>query len=150
MSEVLDDLEVMTPSVFRVAIENVSAIWQEVEPLVQKALRTEPTHDVDDVRSAILSNQANLWVQRSDHIEGVVVTEFVSYPRGLALRVWLAGARDEDRGAHALFQARLYQWAKMNRCKWIEAVGRAGWLRRVPGFTYSGVVMRMVVDWRVP
>jgi hypothetical protein len=136
-----------TAKVFRVAIENVMGIWPQVEPLVAKELAVIPTHDVDDVRRMVLSNQLHLWVQWSDHVEAMAVTEFASYPRGLALRVWLGAAGDGEKLSRVTLVSAIKQWARYNRCKWIDACGRVGWLRVFSDAKFSGVFMRLTVDW---
>jgi len=133
--------------IFRVATENVEPLWPQIEPLLQVELANIPTHDVDDVRGLILGNRCHLWVQWSDHVEAMAVTEFDSFPRGVALRVWLGAANEADRLDGEGFRTTLTQWAARNHCKWIMACGRIGWLRRFPDAKFAGVMMRLTVDW---
>lgn len=132
--------------VTRVAIENVAAVWPQVEPMAISALRGIVTHTADDVRRRVLSNQATLWVQWSGPVEAFAVTEFVSYPAGLCLRVWLCGARKGNPLAIDRFSVALKEWAAANDCRWIEAVGRVGWTRIIPDVTIEGVVVRHTLE----
>jgi hypothetical protein len=131
----------------RVSIENIMGLWGQIEPLVQIELDAIPTHDVDDVRRMLLANQAHLWVQWSDHVEAMAITDFVNYPRGLELRVWLGAVREGDTVDKEAFRTAAFQWARMNRCKWLGACGRIGWLKVFSDMHYTGVFMRATVDW---
>ncbi len=131
--------------VFRVAVENVMPAWDALRPLILQELVTIPTHNEDDVRKAIMSGTCHLWVQWSDHIEAMVLTDFVAYPRGLALRVWMGAAyRNDGMDWHA-FRAAIEEWAVACKCRWIDACGRIGWLKRFSGAHMAGVFMRMEV-----
>lgn len=138
-----------TTTIFRVAIENVSALWPQIEPLVKTELASVVTHDAGDVRALLLANQMHLWVQWSGHhVEAMAVTDFVNYPRGLALRVWLGTVNPGDVLDRTTFRIRLNQWARANQCKWIDACGRVGWLRVFRDAQYTGMFMRITVDDR--
>jgi hypothetical protein len=133
-------------TVMRLAIENVAPAWEQIYPLVRAALRGHPTHSVEDVRHRLLSNQATPWVQWSDHIEAIAVTDFVTYPQGLCLRVWLCGANRIDRLDTNKFSVALKDWARANKCRWIESVGRIGWARLIPDVKIEGVVVRHTLE----
>lgn len=131
--------------VFRVAVENVMPIWDAIRPLILAELTAIPTHDEEDIRKAILSCTCHLWVQWSDHVEAMVITDFVAYPRGLALRVWLGSAYRADGMDWRAFRAALDGWAAACGCKWIDACGRVGWLKRFSDARMAGVFMRIPV-----
>lgn len=133
-------------SVFRVAIENISAIWPQIEPLIATELAGLPTHDADDVRQILLSNRANLWVQWTDRVDGMAITDFVCYPRGMALRVWLGAAAAGAKFEREKFFTELQRWARRNQCRWMEGCGRVGWLKVFPDAKYAGMFMRLDVD----
>ena len=132
--------------IFRVAIENIQALWPQIESLVAVELFGLPTHLPDDVRHILLANRANLWIQWSDRVEAMVITDFVSYPRGLALRIWLGAARKDAKFDRARFFVELQQWARRNECRWIDGCGRVGWLKVFPDVRYAGMFMRLDVD----
>lgn len=132
--------------VFRVATENVMPLWPAIRPLILQELVLIPTHDEEDVRRAIMSNACHLWVQMTDHVEAMVVTDFVSYPKGLALRVWLGAAYGADRLDWSKFKIVIHEWAAACGCKWIDACGRVGWLKRFSDARMAGVFMRMPVE----
>lgn len=103
------------------------------------------THTDEDVRRALLAGQSQLWAQiEDDVVQAVAVTEFISYPRGVFVRVWIAGARDDTRMDTDAFYDLLTDWAQRHRCCGFEAIGRHGWLRKVPQARVAGLVMRVV------
>ena len=128
--------------VFRVAVENVMALWPQLEPLLRRALRTMETHDAMDVRRLVLGEQAHLWVQWSGALEGFVVSEFVAYPKGTWLRLWLAAAAPNCELNDQLFEDALSVWRDEANCRGFEVIGRMGWLRRFPEARFVGAVMR--------
>ncbi len=132
--------------VFLVAVENVMPLWDALRPLILKELLAIPTHSEEDVRKAIMSGACRLWVQWSDHVEAMVLTDFVSYPRGLALRVWMGASYGADNMDWRGFRSALDEWAVACGCKWIDACGRLGWLRRFSDARMAGVFMRIPVN----
>lgn len=139
----MDSLPTFAPTqVFRVSQENVTPLWPQAEPLIERALHGSVTHDVEDIRKMILGGAAHLWAQWSDWLEAIAVSEFAPYPRGIWVRVWLAAVADGARFDDAKFFAVLDHWREMHGCRGFEAIGRLGWLRRVPGARFIGAVMR--------
>lgn len=140
--DAIADTEAHPRQVFRVSVENVTPIWPQVAPVVERVLRGHLTHDVEDVRRLIMGQSAQLWVQYTDHVEAVIVSEFVSYPKGVWVRIWLVGAANGEEMDSAMCLASLSQWRDMHGCKGFEAMGRMGWLRRYPEMKFVGALMR--------
>lgn len=132
--------------VFRVAVENVMPIWPALRPLILQELVVVPTHTEEDVRKAILSGSCHLWVQWSDHVEAMVLTDFVSYPQGLALRCWLGSSYRSDKMDWRKFRTAIMGWAQACGCRWVDACGRVGWLKRFADAKMAGVFMRVTVE----
>lgn len=146
MVDVSEQAEVSAVSVFRVAMENISAIWPQIEPLIAIELAGVPTHEPEDVRRILLANRANLWVQWTDAVDAMAITDFVSYPRGVALRAWLGAVKKGAKFERARFYTEMERWARRNECRWIEGCGRVGWLKVFPETRYAGMFMRVDVD----
>lgn len=138
-------VDIAASTVMRVMPEHVTALWPQVEPLLAPELAMTHTHAPEDVRKAIVSGFAHLWIQYSDRVEAAAVTEFVTYPLGLSLRVWLGGASSESRMKRREFREVTGKFAALNGCKWLEACGRHGWLKVFPESEYVGVLMRIGV-----
>ena len=138
-------VDIAVSTIMRVMPENVTALWPQVTPLLAPELAMTRTHTIEDVWRTIMSGAAHLWIQYSDHVEASIVTEFVNYPLGLSLRVWLAGASSETKLRRRAFREVVEQFAKLNKCEWLEACGRHGWLRVFPESEYVGMLMRIKV-----
>lgn len=108
---------------------NVSKTWPHVAPLLARAVERMKTHDTEDVRKMILSGNAHLWIQWSDGADAAGVTQFINYPKGLWLRIWLAGARDGVKVLWPEFQKHIIEFAHANNCAGIRHEGRNGWMK---------------------
>ena len=90
--------------VYQVGVEKVMPLWPTWEPLLKRALRGVETHDALDVRRAVLGEQAHLWIQWNGSLEAFVVSEFVTYPKGVWLRLWLAASEQDAELRDDLFE----------------------------------------------
>lgn len=70
------------------------------------------------------------------------VSEFVEYPAGLYVRVWLAGAVPERKMDMDAFVETLDRWRIANGCVDFEWIGRHGWLKVFPWARVCGLMMR--------
>jgi hypothetical protein len=133
------------PKILRVWPENVTPLWPQIAPMLEPALAISSTHTPEHVRRAVMVGKAHLWAQMDDTIvEACMVTEFADFPIGMFVRVWSAGARIDRRMDTDAFVAAATDWALKHGCIGLEAVGRAGWLRRVPNSRVEGLIMRVV------
>lgn len=130
------------PRVFRVAVENIMPLWPQLDPLIVSGLRTVATHDAEDVRRMLLGQACHLWIQWSDRVEAMVISEFTTYPKGLWLRLWLGAALPDAKMRPELFMSELEDWRVTNGCVEFEIIGRTGWGRLLPGARYEAVVWR--------
>ena len=131
--------------IMRVMPEHVTPLWPQFEALLLPALRMVSTHTSEDVRRAIMAMRAQLWAQMAgDTVEAAATTEFVDYPVGMFVRVWLAGARRDRRMDESAFFEMMDQWREQHGCVGFEAIGRHGWLKRFPEAKVEGLVLRMV------
>lgn len=131
--------------VMRIMPENVTPLWPQLEVLFLPALRMVSTHTCEDVRRSVMTMEAQLWAQMSaSTVEAAATTEFVRYPVGLFLRVWLAGSRKDCRFDDDQFFDIMNRFRLQHECIGFEAIGRHGWLRRVPRAQVEGLIMRLV------
>lgn len=109
---------------------NIEKVWPHVEPLLAPAIERFGTHSVDDMRKVLLSGNAQLWLQWANgEADAAGVTEFVNYPRGLWLRIWLMGARDGAKILWEEFKKHIMGFAYANHCAGIRHEGRKGWIK---------------------
>lgn len=125
--------------------DNVAPLWPQLAALFKPALAMVSTHDIDDVRRAILSMRAQLWVQMvGDVVVSAATTEFVDYPKGLWVRVWMVGAVPDRKMDIDSFVEMLNRWRADNKCVGFEWIGRHGWLKHFPDARTEGLVMRWI------
>ena len=69
------------------------------------------------------------------------VTEFVDYPSGLYLRIWLCGSCPGTPMDNEMWLEAIDQYRSASGAIGFECIGRHGWLKRFP-LKVEGVVMR--------
>lgn len=120
--------------ILRVTPNDIAGLWDQVEPLVTSALRASVTHDAGDVRADLLLGKAALFIQHTEQVDGIAVTNFAGYPKGLWLRIWLVATRPGVPLDGAGFYATCEHWRKIHQCKGFEVCsGRKGWLNHIEG-----------------
>lgn len=74
-------------------------VWPEIKPLVEHCFKKAKEHrfDVDDVYQMVKDRTAQLWVAGHPEIDGVLVTQILTYPRATECLIFLAcGKLHED------------------------------------------------------
>lgn len=138
-----------TSRILRVRTEDLPIVWFPVASLLSPLLQRLKTHDTEDVRRMIMGSQAHLWVQWSGNLDCAVVTEFITYPKGVWLRIWLTVARQGALVDWPAFAPIMSDWALRHGCQdEIEMQGRPGWKRRYPGLKEVRVTMRLPIGKR--
>lgn len=135
-------------TISRVAAENVTPLWPQLEPMIARALRNAPTHTPEDVRKALLALSSHLFVAHDDgDVDAFIITQFSCYPQGVWLHVWLAGAKDDEPMDLHAFLAAADQWRKMHGCRGFQITGaRTGWVKKFPDAQVEGVNLRWTFD----
>lgn len=119
--------------------EDINYVWQQVEPLVIKAL--DDTYTARDVLDGIILNKFQLFISwNNNKVESAVVTEVADYPRKRILRYVLAGGDNLDNWLEPI-QNKIEEFAINNYCQAIEVAGRKGWLRKLKGFEQKIYIM---------
>lgn len=109
--------------------EGVNSVWNEVEPLIQKALdRGRFEWTTDDIRFELMNRNSQLWVGKHNGvIVGAGVTQIRNYPR-LRVCIFTLGGGSQLKfykwGIH-LIEA----WARSHQCDELRIHGRRGWVR---------------------
>ena len=119
--------------------EDINYVWQQVEPLVIRAL--DDSYTARDVLDSIIRNKFQLFISwENDKVESAVVTEVADYPRKRILRYVLAGGDNLDNWLEPI-QNKIEEFATNNYCQAIEVAGRKGWLRKLKGFEQKIYIM---------
>ena len=150
MSETAEHDKVIERAVFTVKPTDISATWANVVWILQANFcRMSKTHEPDDVRDILLTQKAQLWVQwniTEAKIEAAFVTEFVGYPMGVWIRLWLGGAAHDAKVDYQAVERALTNFARQNACRGFEIIGRHGWLRKFPSAVVEGLCLRTTFD----
>jgi hypothetical protein len=116
----------------------LGAVWEQVLPLVERALSRGCGFGAADVRQSLEEGRRQLFVTPA--LDCVLITEDVGYPRQRVLHVFaLAGRLPAD--WREILTA-IERWAASRGCTAIELRGRRGWTRRLAGYAAPAVIMR--------
>jgi hypothetical protein len=119
--------------------EDIAMVWQQVEPLIERAL--DDTYTARDILDGLILNRFQLFISwENDKVESAVVTEVADYPRKRILRYVLAGGDNLDNWLEPI-QNKIEEFATNNYCQAIEVAGRKGWLRKLKGFEQKIYIM---------
>lgn len=110
--------------------EHVEAVWPLVERYMGMAAEyTFGRYTADDIKDSILNYEHHLWLAfTGEEVKGVVVTNFVQYPRMRCLVMQFTAGEDLKDWKAPMLEL-LQKWAFDNHCDKIESSGRPGWPR---------------------
>lgn len=113
-----------------VPTEHLDGIWPSVEGFMERAAEyTFGRYTVEDIRESITNYDHHLWIAFNDTgLKGVVVTNFVQYPRMRCLAMQFTAGDDLMLWKQPMLEL-LQKWAFDNNCDKIESSGRPGWPR---------------------
>lgn len=113
--------------------EHIDNVWPMVATYMDMAAEyTFGRYTAEDIKDSIRNHNHDLWMAFTTDdgvdVKGVVVTNFVQYPRMRCLAMqFTAGEELKDWKAPML--ELLQKWARDNGCDRIESSGRPGWPR---------------------
>lgn len=124
-----------------VGLDDVPYVWEEVAPLLQKAVkRSEGELSTDDVLEHIQNQTFQLWVAIvEEKIIMAMVTQFIDYPRKRVLRVLSIGGENFS-VLHEKFNPMVESFALENGCTSLELWGRKGWKKMLPDWESKYIV----------
>ena len=117
--------------IIKVPQEDLHIVWNEVEPLIKKAL--DDTYTARDILDGLVKNSFQLFISWEDKVESAVITEVIQYPQKKVCRYFLAGGSNINNWLEPI-QQEIEKFAKYNQCDAIEIAGRKGWLRKLKGY----------------
>ena len=117
--------------IIKVPQEDLHIVWNEVEPLIKKAL--DDTYSARDILDGLVKNSFQLFISWEDKVESAVITEVIQYPQKKVCRYFLAGGSNMNNWLEPI-QQEIEKFAKYNQCDAIEVAGRKGWLRKLKGY----------------
>ena len=111
----------------------VSSIWNEVAPLIQKGLVSHEDSIADDYLEPLKRADSILWIVVDDTgIESVVLGEIINYPRkkSFLVEVWATKSGYNFNEIYPIGIQAVKDFAEFNGCDYIEAVVRKGLARK--------------------
>ena len=117
--------------IIQVPKEDLHIIWNEIEPLIKKAL--DDCYTADDILKGLVFEKFQLFISWENKVESAVVTEVAQYPQKKILRYFLAGGNNINNWLEPI-QEKIEKFAKLNNCNSIEVAGRKGWARKLKGY----------------
>ena len=117
--------------------EDIELVWDEVIPLVEKALsHAEGELIPSDIRKHLDTGALRLWVALEDKdIIASMVTEIIQYPRKKIVRVITVAGKDMSMWYE--FLPMLEGYAVRNGCSSLEAWTRKGMTRKLKDWKHS-------------
>lgn len=105
----------------------IDTCWDQVEGYLEKACKyTYGRYTPDDIKEMIEDDYFHLWIAYDDKIYGVVVTQFMTYPRSKHLSMSFCGGVNFAKWHDPMIEL-LKKFARDMGCDGIEATGRVGW-----------------------
>ena len=117
--------------IIQVPEKDLHFIWNEVEPLIKKAL--DDCYTTDDILKGLINNSFQLFISWNNKVESAVVTEVAQYPQKKICRYFLAGGSNMENWLEPI-QEEIEKFAKHNQCQAIEVAGRKGWSKKLKGY----------------
>jgi len=115
--------------------------WPHISQHIEKALEYG-WNTPEEVLTLIENAQAQCWLAvKGDRVLGVWVTRIEQSERGRYCLVWLTGGERVHEWLH-LVGDEVEPWARENGCEELQLVGRKSWVRRLPEYKWTSVVLR--------
>ena len=113
---------------------DVVSIWQEVEPLIDKALSyaTEELY-ASDFLVSILQGTKFLWIGTEEsEIQSVLILEPIKHPRNVSLFIHVWSTKSGYEGDDWFsFWKEIENFGRINGCDFIEAKARKGLAKKL-------------------
>mgnify|MGYP003151866679 FL=1 len=117
--------------------EDIGLVWDEVTPLIEKALlHAEGELVPEDIKKHLDEGDLRLWVAlKGQEILASMVTEIIEYPRKRIVRVITLAGKDMNMWYD--FLPMIEGYAVKNGCSSLEAWTRKGMTRKLKDWKHS-------------
>ncbi len=118
----------------------IDKIWPHVSMYIFAAMVRGGVTDYRSLERVIRSGDALVWVAyKGDQIQAVAVTEVVNVNGERVCGIAACGGK--DRKSWLPYIAQLEQYARDMKCKRMQIIGRKGWIRVLPDYRPTRVVL---------
>jgi hypothetical protein len=127
--------------IFTVKPEDVDAVRPWLTPFLAEFERKTCLVTPEDVLNQAKTRDCQLWSYHDgQQFRGVVATRIVPTSLGSLCSLWICIGLDADELMEGM-HAEIENWARLIGCYAMEIVGRAGWQKKLPGYTRKAVVL---------
>lgn len=125
---------------FTVKPQDVEAVRPWLEPFLKDFARITCLVSPEDVIAQAKAADCQIWSYHDgENFRGIVVTRIHTNTVGKVCSLWVAIGDGPE--LIEGFHAEIEKWARGIGCYALEIVGRAGWQRKLPGYTRTAVVL---------
>jgi len=127
--------------IFAARSESIPELWDVILPHLERFSRETMLTTPADILCDLMSGEKQLWlVEKNAQVVAVGLTQIYLTGRGNICAVWGACG---DLGIEGLREAleEIERWAMSINCVAMEIRGRKGWVRALPEFKQTGVLL---------
>lgn len=105
-------------------LETIAAAWRRCRPYIEAALKTCPSHAIEDIERGVERGDFQFWAGR----RCAAITEICVYPRAKAIHHWLSGG---DLKELVRQERQIEAWGRSQGCAFIfgSSTDRPGFRR---------------------
>lgn len=130
---------------FAIRPNDVDAVRPWLTPFLDDFAKKTGLVSAEDVITQAKNADAQLWSYHDGvKFRGVVATRIHQTAIGRLCSLWVCIAPDGEELMEG-FYSELENWARSIGCYALEIVGRAGWLKKLPGFSKKAVVLEKLL-----
>ena len=121
--------------------DQIPHVWEEVEPLIKKALDRGSNYTLQDIRLGLCISDMQLWTWVSEKIDAAMVTSIQSRDDETWCLLLTMGGKNMDEWKDCL--PIVEKWAKDNGCTELRIYGRSGWKKLGFEIEYTKLVRKL-------
>lgn len=121
--------------------DKIPALWNTVSPFIYSAMANGDFGSFNELESKLLNGDALLWISwNGEEIMSAAVTELnLMETGGLVCTIVACGGMNMEKWLHLIDGIETF--ARHEGCKSTRIVGRKGWLRKLPDYRMTKVVI---------
>lgn len=124
--------------------KQIEPFWEKAAPWIKDAMERGDLGTFSDVRDDVLNGAALLWLVWSDPIIlGATVTQIIVQENRKICMIVACGGEDAQAWLHLI--SKIENYARAEGCELVRIVGRKGWMRMLPDYKESRVILEKVI-----
>lgn len=127
--------------------DEAEKVWPMVEPFLVSALkRWLPVYFSCDLLDMVKKDELQLWIIADNDekkLYGASLTALRQYPRARMMEIFMLGGKEMRRWKEKYLDA-MEMFANSQKCDFIQATGRRGWIGFRGGFESAVVVNKVL------